>query len=245
MSLKFRILYVLLGLLLPSACFSQNAVTLLRPRNLSTSAIIVRKINVPMILGAQAVRVARLDKNNFYEISIDKFRVNVEIQREITFKSLRNPIGVYGPYKYLKTVSKASQNPLLVNDKYIDNWKHIHTLGYYQGAHHLINKSTIKMIYKDLKEQGYDVHLNEMEANAPAIFHPLHGDQDFREVFHNSEQQYYDYKLFGMKVVVISLLERIDEIGMAHGLKPYSQEYLEGVLKEAQLWCIYYNIKWE
>jgi hypothetical protein len=64
-------------------------------------------------------------------------------------------------------------------------------------------------------------------------------------VFHNSEQQYYDYKRFGMKVLVISLLERIDEVGMRHGFNPFPQDYLEGVLKEAELWCKYYGMKWE
>jgi hypothetical protein len=197
-----------------------------------------------MIQAAQAVRVAQLNRN-YYEVSSRQFRVNVEIERIIGSNSLRNPIREYGPYKQLKAISRASQNPLLVNDKYFDNWKHINTLGYYQGAHHLINKSTIKLIYKDLKAEGKDVKLNEMETNAPAIFHPLHGDQDFKNVFHNSEQQYYDYKRFGMKVLVISLLERIDEVGMKHGFTPFQQAYLEGVLKEAELWCKYYGMKWE
>ena len=118
-------------------------------------------------------------------------------------------------------------------------------MGYYNGAHHLISKSTIKLIYLDLKAQGKEVSLNEMENNAPSIYHPLHGDQDYRNVFHNTEAQYYDYKRFGMKVTVASLLERIDELNVALGLGPYPLEYLDGVLKEAELWCKYWNIKWE
>lgn len=198
-----------------------------------------------MVVAAPAVRVAQLNKNDYYSIGMKQARVNVEIERVIASNSLKNPARVYGPYKYLKAYSKASNNPLLVNEKYIDNWKHINTTGYYNGAHHLINKSTIKLIYLDLKAQGKDVRLEEMQANAPAIFHPLHGDKDYLEVFHDSEQQYYDYKRFGMKVTVISLLERIDQVSMKLGLSPMPIEYLESVLKEAELWCKYWEINWE
>ena len=198
-----------------------------------------------MVFAAPAVRVAQLNKNDYYSIGVKGTRVNVEIERVISSNSLKNPARVYGPYKYLKSFSKASNNPLLVNEKYIDNWKHINTTGYYNGAHHLINKSTIKLIYLDLKAEGKDVRLEEMQANAPAIFHPLHGDKDYLEVFHDSEQQYYDYKRFGMKVTVISSLERIDQVSMKLGLSPMPKDYLEGVLKEAELWCKYWEINWE
>lgn len=198
-----------------------------------------------MVYAAPAVRVAQLNKNDFYSIGMKGTRVNIELERVITANSLKNPAKVYGPYKYLKAYSKASKNPLLVNEKYLDNWKHINTTGYYNGAHHLINKSTIKLIYLDLKAEGKDVRLEEMQANAPAIFHPLHGDKDYLEVFHNSEQQYHDYKLFGMKVVVIGAIEKIDRTSIDLGFEPYSIEYLEGVLKEAELWCKYWGCCWD
>ena len=211
----------------------------------ASSAVICRNINVPAVLGASAIRVAKLNPKDKCSLTMSGFRVNIEIEREIASNSLRNPVKVYGPYKYLKAYSRASQVPLLVNEKYIDNWKHINTTGYYNGAHHLINKYTIKRIYLDLKAEGKEVRLDEMQANAPAIFHPLHGNKDYAIVFHDTEQQYYDYKTFGMKVTVIGLLERIDELNIALGLGAYPQEYLEGVLKEAELWCKYWEIRWE
>lgn len=240
-----RWLLLLILMTLALVGYSQNAVELLRPMHRASGAIICRKITVPARLGAPAIRVAQLNpKDNCY-VSIRGFSVNVDLERIIASNSLKNPARVYGPYKYLKAYSRASNNPILVNDKYIDNWKHINTTGYYNGAHHLINKYTIKRIYLDLKAEGKDVHLNEMQANAPAIFHPLHGDKDFIKVFHDSDQQYYDYKRYGMKVTVISLLERIDEVNISLGFEPYSQEYLDGVLKETELWCKYWEINWE
>lgn len=243
--MKIKWLLLLGTLFVSGVCYSQNAVELLRPIHRASSAILVRKINVPITVGAPALRVARLNPKDNCAVKTSAFRVEVELEREIARNSLKDPVRVYGPYKFVKTVSRASQNPLLVNEQYIDNWKHINTVGYYNGVHHLISKSTIKRIYQDLKEQGEDVRLNEMENNSPAIFHPLHGDSDFRDVFHDTDQQYYDYKRFGMKVTIISLLERIDELNLKFGLPPYPEQYLDGVLKEAELWSKYWKIRWE
>lgn len=238
--------WLLIGtLLITTLVYSQNAVELLKPMHRANSAIICRKITVPVRLGAPAIRVAQLNMKDNCFVGMQGTKVNIELERVIASNSLKNPARVYGPYKYLKAYSRASNNPILVNEKYIDNWKHINTTGYYNGAHHLINKSTIKRIYQDLKEQGEDVRLEEMQNNAPAIFHPLHGDQAYKDVFHDNEQQYYDYKRFGMKVTVASLLERIDEVNVSLGFEPYPAEYLDGVLKEAELWCKYWNIDWE
>ena len=235
----------LIILLLPTVCYAQNAVELLRPMHKGTSAILCRKINVPYVLGAPALRVAQLNPKDYCSVGVHGFRMEVALEREILVNSLKDPVKVYGPYKLLKAYSRASKNPLLINKKYIDKWKNIHTVGYYNGAHHLISKPTIKLIYLDLKAQGKEVSLNEMESNAPSIYHPLHGGQDYKDVFHNTEAQYYDYKRFGMKVTVASLLERIDELNVSLGLGPYPLEYLDGVLKEAELWCKYYEIRWE
>lgn len=236
---------LLLILLLPTACYAQNAVELLRPIHRGKSAILCREINVPYVLGAPALRVAQLNPKDNCFVSSRGARINISLEREILANSLKEPMRVQGPYKLLKAYSRASKNPILVNEKYIDNWKHINTTGYYNGAHHLISKSTIKLIYLDLKAQGKDVSLNEMESNAPSIYHPLHGDQDYKDVFHDTEAQYYDYKRFGMKVTVASLLERIDELNVALGLGPYPLEYLDGVLKEAELWCKYWGCCWD
>lgn len=240
-----RTISLIILLFFSAGSFSQNAVQLLRPINGGTGAIIVREINVPLRLAASATRVAQLNPNDNCFVGLQSnFRANIELERVITANSLKNPVRIYGPYKYLKAYSRASRNTLLVNTKYLDNWKHINTTGYYNGAHHLINKSTIKLIYADLKAEGKSVRLEEMQANSPAIFHPLHGDMEYREIFHNSEKQYEDYKKFGMKVTVISALEQIDRVSISIGLPPYPKEYLEGVLKEAELWCKYYDMKW-
>ena len=83
-----------------------------------------------------------------------------------------------------------------------------------------------------------------METNAPSIFHPMHGNPKFAEVFHNIDQQYHDYQMFGMKVTIMSLLERIDEINISLGAQPMPEWYLDGILKEAELWSRYYGLDW-
>lgn len=237
--------YLCIGLLLfTTQAYSQNLIELWRPLQRAKSAIVHRQIRVPREFEYSAMQVAKLDKRNDFSSSIIGNELYLNIEREIFANSLKDPVKIYGPYTYTKAFSRASSNPILVNEKYIDNWKHINTTGYYNGAHHLINKSTIKLIYSDLKAQGKPVRLNEMQANAPAIFHPLHGNTDYSRIFHNSERQYYEYKRFGMKVVIISAIEDIDRASIELGFQPYPQEYLEGILIESQLWCEYWGIEW-
>lgn len=237
---------ILLLCIIPSTVYSQNAVTLLRSLRTLNPTTLCRSINVPEAYAMEALNVGLYQGYNT-RISTNDIgcRIQVNIERQFLLNSIKSPETVYGPYNYMRAFAKVTQDDKLVNKKFLDKWRKIHQTTGYNGAHHLISKSTIEMIYNDLKKQGKKVSLSDMQNNAPSIFHPLHGVPLYNNVFHNAEQQYYDYNRFGMKVTIISLLERIDEVNLKVGLKPMPEKYLQGVLIEAELWCKYYGLVWE
>lgn len=229
---------------LPLSAYSQSAVMLLRSlRNLKPTTI-CRTINVPTARAFEAINVARVQSPNTYQLTNTACRVQVKMERHILASSITSPEAIYGPYKYVRAFSKAARTEELVRPQYLERWKKINETTGYNGVHHLISKSTIKRIHADLKRKGKKVSLNDMETNAPSIFHPMHGNPEFSEVFHNIDQQYQDYKMFGMKVTIISLLERINEVNISLGAQPMPDWYLDGILKEAELWSKYYGLDW-
>jgi hypothetical protein len=48
-----------------------------------------------------------------------------------------------------------------------------------------------------------------------------------------------------MKITVMSLLAEIDEIGVQIGLTRMPEDYINGILKETELWCKTYGLVWE
>lgn len=222
---------------------SQNVVSLMRSFG-GSNVKVCRNILVPSEMAQNAVEVSMLQRADRCVVERIGCNLNFAIRKDIVLNSVKSPITLYGPYNYLRAFTKVSKDDKFVNKKFLNDWKHIRKIQGYNGVHHLISKGTIKRIYEDLNAQGKDVSLIDMENNAPAIFHPLHGSPAYKDVFHNIDNQYYDYQRFGMKVTIISLLERIDEINISIGLKPYPEWYLNGILKESELWCKYYGIRW-
>lgn len=239
-----KCLLVLIALI-PSYSFGQNVVTLLRTFGRANSASICRTINVPPYVINEAIGISMYQNANRYKIDEIGCRLNIQLEKDILLESIKEPTTIYGPYNYLRAYTRLSREQKFVNKKFADDWRKITKVNGYNGVHHLISKGTIKLIYEDLKREGKEISLIDMENNAPAIFHPLHGNPEYKDIFHNIDEQYYDYKRFGMKVTIISLLERIDEANIKIGAKPFPKWYLKGVLKEAELWCKYYGINWE
>lgn len=240
-----KLLVVLTICALPISAYSQNAVRLLRSlRNLKPTAV-CRTINVPISRSFEALDIARFQTPRTYDFTNTSCRVKITMERRLLEASITTPEAIYGPYTYVRAFSTAAKTEELVSPRYLAKWKKINEVTGYNGVHHLISKSTIKRIHADLKQHGKKVSLSDMESNAPSIFHPFHGSPEYVNIFHNIDQQYYDYKTFGMKVTIMSLLERIDEINIERGLPPMPEQYLLGVLKEAELWTRYYGLIWE
>lgn len=233
------------ALLIPMSISAQNAVMLLRSlRNLKPTTI-CRTINVPISRSFEALAIARFQAPNAYNFTNTNCRVKVSMERQLLAHSITTPEAIYGPYKYVRAFSMAAKTEELVSPKYLARWKRINESTHYNGVHHLISRSTIKRLHADLKQSGKKVSLSDLESNCPSILHPLHGHPEYQDVFHNIDQQYEDYQKFGMKITILSLLERIDEENVKLGLPTFPEWYLEGILKEAELWTKYNGLVWE
>jgi hypothetical protein len=241
-------LVLVLILVLPLEIYGQNIIKVGRSlRNLKPQYI-ERTIHVSTSRSFQAIEIAKyqsLNKHTEWYLTNTESTVDVHIKRKLLENTLKSPNRIYGPYNYVRTFSKISKEESLTTNRHLQEWKHINQVNGYNGAHHLINKYTLKLIYEDMKKEGINVSLSDMQNNAPSIFHPLHGDPNFKDIFHNPEQQILDYNTFGMKVTIISLIMSIDNAGIIRGLPAMPREYIIGILKEAELWCKTYNLVWE
>lgn len=227
---------------------SQNLIKISRALFTGKPTSVARIIDTNIASSFIAIDVARyqsLNANTNWSFANTSTRVEVIIQRQLAERTLKSPGTIYGPYNYVRVFSKLSKEENLTSKRHIEDWKKISQTTSYNGAHHIINKYTIKLIYEDMKKQGHKVNLVDMQNNAPAIFHPYHGDPRFKHIFHNPEQQLHDYQLYGMKITIGSLLAKIDAVGQENGMPPMPIEYLIGILKEAELWCRTYGLVWQ
>lgn len=239
------IFLVVLFLFSATLCNSQNVVTLLRSLKNASSVTVCRSITVPTVATESAVRAAMLQSATRYNLYETNCRLRIELERKIVISSVKSPTTLYGPYNYLRAYTKISKDPRFLAKNSANEWKNIYKVQGFNGVHHIISKGTIKLIYEDLKKQGKSASLIDMENNAPAIFHPLHGNPEYTAIFHNLEEQYANYKAFGMKVTILRILERIDALNVQLGKPKFPDWYIKGVLTEAELWCKYHGLVWE
>ena len=215
-------------------CYCQNIIAVsraIRPTTITRTLILPESYYRPLY-----------NLHNLYQnSSLTSYNGNLQlvINKQIYQKIYLHPRDIYGPYNYDRVVAKISRE--IYRDKI---WKNLNKTTSYNGVHHLIMKSTIELIYNDLKKSGIEVSLSEMQNNAPSIFHPHHGNPKYNYIFHDYEHQYELYKKHGMKILVLHQLTEIDLVNQLEGLEHFSEEYINGVLKEAELWCKYYNMNW-
>lgn len=230
-----------------SAVHSQNAVQLSRNvckgASKSYGVTISRTVTVPAgcyMLGKEALLAH--NPSNF--VCTDFYSsLQLATQKYISAKSIASPMDIYGPYRYLRKISDAAADTQLVDPEFKDAWKHINKSGYYNGAHHIINKSVIKRIHADLKRAGANPNFEEMQRDAPAIFHPMHGNPNYNNAFHNTQEQYKIYKQRGVKAVMDYQIEKINEVNRKLGFNEISDEMYDGLMHEAKLWCEMYNLR--
>lgn len=239
---------VVILLLNSTLVYSQNIIKVGKSLRTLKTTNIQRIIEVNTARSFQAIDVARYQALNahmsWYFKNTDT-QVQIYLERKLLTQTLKSPRTIYGPYNYVRTFSKISKDEDLTSKKYLQDWKHINDVTGYNGAHHIVNKYTLKLIWEKQKQSGIKTNLDDMQKNAPAIFHPYHGDPRFKDIFHNPEQQLHDYEVFGMKIVIISLLAQIDAVGIEMGLSKMPEDYLMGILKEAELWSKTYNLVWQ
>lgn len=242
-----KLLLVLLLSFTPQI-YCQNIIKVGRSLRTLKPTYIERTIHTNIAKSFQAIEIAKyqsLNTHTNWYFKNTPTKVDVYIKRKLLEQTLKSPNRIYGPYNYVRVFSRISKDESLTTGKHLQAWKHINQTTGYNGAHHIINKYTIKILHQELKKEGKNVSLSDMQNNAPAMFHPLHGDKRFQHYFHNPVAQLSDYHLYGMKITVMSLLAEIDEIGAELGLTRMPEDYINGILKETELWCKTYGLVWE
>lgn len=244
-SLKMKKL-VILFLLLPLNIYSQNLIRLhrtIRPRNYTRLS---RTITTSIPRGFLAFDIAKaqsLNGHTSWKFINTQSKLKIIIDRKLKEHSLKSPKTIYGPYNYVRTFSKISRQESLIYTQNLTEWRQLHQPQGFNGAHHLVNKYTIKLIHEQMKENGRKFNLSDCQNNAPAIFHPLHGNPKFKYIFHNPEQQLAEYNQFGMKVVVSNILNNIEKISIENGLGTLPELYKKSILLETEFWCKEYGLK--
>lgn len=242
-----KILLILLTLI-STNIYSQSIVGI--ARNVRFKPVVIRRtIRVPIARTHEAIYVGRAHQSAFRHTHFTFTNTSslsvVTIERELKRHTLESPQHLFGTYNHLKALSKISKDRALIMKRYENEWKKINQTQGYNGVHHIINKYSLKLIHERLKKQGIKFNLEEAQRNAPAIFHPLHGDPKYQHIFHNPLEQYELYFQYGMKSIIISKLYEINQLNIERGLPELPQEYIDGLLKETELWTRYHGLMWE
>lgn len=239
-------LIALIILLFSTTLYCQNLIRIhrtIRPRNYTRLSRTITTSIPRCFLAIEIAKAQSLNRHTSWSFTNTSSRVEVTINRRLAEQSLRSPRNIYGPYIFVRTFSKISRQESLISTQNLTEWRQLHQAQGFNGAHHLVNKYTIKLIHKQMKENGIKFNLSDCQNNAPAIFHPLHGNPKFKDIFHNPEQQLADYNKFGMKVVVSNILNNIEKISIENGLGTLPELYKESILLETEFWCKEYGLK--
>lgn len=244
-----KFLLILITLIGGELVYSQNIISIGRSlRHFRTPTKVTRQIRVPIANTHNALEVARLQslqRQTHYTFTNTSTLSVITLERQLAKHTLQHPVTITGPYNYVRVFSGLSKEAELVDPKFAEEWKYIQKAQDYNGAHHIINKYTLKLIWEEQRANGIKTNLSDMQKNAPAIFHPLHGNPVYKEIFHNPEQQLKDYQMYGMKITILSILEKIDEIHQANDWPRLPETYIQTVLKEAEMWSRTYHLIWE
>jgi hypothetical protein len=227
-----------------TSLFSQNAIAIVRALRSAPRAMICRRITTPISHFPKAVNTALLYDNSYLLTNTAK---NCTVEVRIPVYQLKSPTKIYGPYNMLRAVSSLSREQGNVAKRYEHVWKHINQTQGFNGAHHIINKSAIKLIHEDSKSKtgSYQFSLKEAQNNAPAIFHPLHGNPEYTRIFHNGFSQYQWYLEGGMENTLKKQLNLIQQLNIELGLPQFSDEMIEGIMTEGELWSTFHGLRWK
>lgn len=244
--------------------FSQSVFSVVRKSNKLATAfkpiVISRSVLVPSAQLPLATRVCMarmpvaLSSPEKLSIRLNTIISTAQIETQFAIPRLNRPENIYGGYNYLRTMTKLSLKlPNNVEKAYQETWQKINLTRTYNGAHHIVNKTTLEEIFLRMKEQArargeeFNVNLSEMQNNAPAIFHRLHGNPQFNHIFHNRERQLHIYYRSGMKAVIEDFFEQVNMVAEESGglILQVPQSVIEGTYLEAELWCKTFNLRWE
>lgn len=175
------------------------------------------------------------------------------IEAQFAIARLSRPEKAFGGYNYLRTLAKLSYKPQNVDPNYLAVWRKINSSHSYNGAHHIVNKRTLQEIHLMEKEKAkqkgepYLINLSEMQNNAPAIFHRLHGNPNFSHIFHNLERQLFLYREYGVKGIIEDFFFQLEQISKEsnYAIPAVPPVVIENTYLEAELWSKTFNLRWE
>ncbi len=217
-------------------CFAQNIYQVI------TKTPQVIQVGRTAIVSQSTVPIARTALfNRSSEILTEKVKKQVILQTTIN-QPICKPEEVAGGYNYLRLANREMHNE--------DGWEDVACSSLYNGAHHIINKSVLEVIFTDLRFRArahgevLPFNLADVQSNAPAVFHIYHNHPKYRHFFHDRDRQlrlYYSKGVFG---ILDDFLKRVNEVNKAAGLPPYSEDFKKTTLLEAELWAKHYGLKW-
>ena len=207
---------------------------------------LVASMNPDNLSSFEGSRVIKTAKG---EIVIPEIRIVAEFPVPI----LSNPASMWGSYRYLRKLTALSRQSGTVNPRYAQKWKRIFDVASYNGVHHIINKSTLKTIYYDMKSaaakkgERLNISLNDMQNDAPASLHPYHGNPEFSVLFHNLNRQRALYEDGGVRAVLEDYFYGLKELHRTFPREaPFvPDDVIRNTMKEARLWAETYHLRWE
>ena len=223
-------------LFLPLFSFSQNIyqVVTRTPKIINIGRTVIVKPKV--VATAERAILAR---------STGLLRTNIEKQvmlQSVIKQPVCYPEEVAGGYNYLRLMNREMHSE--------EGWEYVACSNLYNGAHHIINKSALEIIYFDIKKHqagtnGLDFNLTELQANAPAVFHVYHNSTRYRHFFHDRERQIRIYYKKGVSGVLDDFFKQVEKINEKEGLPSYSEEFKKTTFLEAELWARHYGLLWK
>ena len=161
---------------------------------------------------------------------LEQVRLGVEraVITATMHQSLQRPTALVGTNNFLIKVAKEFRKT--------PSWKKISHRAGFNGSHHIVNKYVIKQIARGR---------SEIAANAPAVFHPLHGNPEFIHIFHDQTRQLELYETGGIQAIVLDFFTRINEVNRELQLPEYTEAQIVQTSLEAELWARHWDLRWE
>lgn len=245
-----KLIPLVLFLLLSTNVFSQSAFNIVKvARNVTRPNVICRTITIRtsgLSVANSVINSSILSSPVRYKSINSKLCIpKTTITYDFKIPIITYPEKLYGPYNLLKLISRNSRTNKLISKEHIDIWRQINNSQTYNGAHHIFNKSTISLIYnvEKLSKNGFLLH--EIQNNAPAVFHSLHGNPTYKDIFHGKEKQFELYQKGGVKLVLDDFFKNVHIISKKENVRFFSKEVIRNTYSEARLWCETFNLRWK
>ena len=234
-----KLIPLVLFLLLSVNVFSQSAFNIVKvARNATKPNVICRTITIRtsgLSVANRVINSSILSSPVKYKQINSKLCIpKTTITYDFKIPIITYPEKLYGPYNLLKLISRNSRTNKLISKEHISIWKNINKTQTYNGVHHIVNKSTLQEIYLRENLNGM-VRLDEMQNNAPAVFHSLHGNPTYKDIFHNKEKQFELYQKGGVKLVLDDFFKNVHIISREENVRFFSKEVIENTYKEENL----------